>query len=83
MTGRYMPHRRAYWPRWWPVALPAAVVTCVMVMLLNPPILLTVIASGAWGWLAMQGRLWIWKRRHPMVSVQELLEERRQAARWN
>ena len=78
-----MAHRRAYWPRWWPVALPTGVAVAALCLALNPTPPLSFAIGGVAGWLAMHVRLRIWKHRHPVISVQELTDDRRRVAMWN
>jgi hypothetical protein len=88
MKGReWAPHRRAYYPRLWPIIAVA-----------TPPIALAsvLLTWSKWfgfgvalivGGLATRVRWMVWRHRHPIVSPEERAQDRmnemRQNARWN
>lgn len=83
----YFTSRRAYSPRWWPMAVVAAAIVGPTSWLIPTtwsigPI--PVVGYGVLvGWAVVMVRWWIWRRRHPMISAQERLEDLRGQARWN
>jgi hypothetical protein len=81
---RYMAHRRAYFPRFWPWAIVAGAIAVGAAQLvphhdwwLLIPICLAVGAG------TMSIRLAIWRRRHPVITPGQYIEDLRRAARWN
>jgi len=78
-----MPHRQAYWPRLWPQALAAMVISGVVELLTPLSLPVTLGVNIAIGCLGSQIRFEIWKRRHPILSIQQLQEHRRETAKWN
>jgi uncharacterized protein (DUF58 family) len=82
---RYAPHRRAHYPRLWPVLVPSAPVAAALSVVLGAwP---GVVASAALGAVVMHTRWVIWRRRHPVISPEEyahdLIAAQRRAAPWN
>lgn len=80
---RYMDHRRAYWPRIWPPAIGAGALVLVLDLALNPSWWLGALIGGTVGAVTVQGRIWIWRRRHPVISIEQWLQDRRNSAMWN
>lgn len=80
---RYMPHRRAYPPRLWPVVVVFASVAAILAYLIVPPLWLNIIVTAASAWTVVTIRWAIWRRRHPVISPEEVVEDMRRSARWN
>jgi len=84
MSRKYMSHRKAYAPRLWPMAVASAAVIGVatwLVPITNPwvGIGLGVLAGFVFGHL----RWVIWRKRHPVISTDEYINEMRRNAPWN
>jgi hypothetical protein len=84
----YAPHRRAWTPSPWPAAILSALVVAGFFWLdprpgLIPAIVIGVVMGAGFGWI----RWTIWRRRHPVITVDEyitdLLRERRRKSKWN
>ena len=86
-----MPHRRARFPSIWPIALPVGLVTGASTWLMHADTILGALAAalgaGLVGVGAMQVRVALWRRRHPVISPEEYahdwLAAQRRAAPWN
>jgi hypothetical protein len=65
------------------VAIPNGVAVGIAVYLLNPGPVIALALGIAVGWATMNVRLWVWKRRHPIITPQQWLDERRRAAPFN
>lgn len=84
MTRRYAPHRRAYYPRVWPVAVPTALSAAGLGFVAGPTgAIWTAIVAGAFGAVVVSGRWAVWRRRHPVISAQEYVDDMRRAAPLN
>lgn len=83
MGQTYFTHRRAYWPRMWRWGIAAGAVVATIVVVFTPPVwacvLIGAAAGGGTGWL----RLWAWRRRHPVITIAEHMDDMRDAAPWN
>ena len=83
MGRRYASHRRAWTPRFWPIAI----LTAAIVIGVQWLVALNVWESVALALLAGYGvgfarwRLWMWL--HPIITPAQYVEDLRQAARWN
>ena len=83
MARRYFSHRRAYAPRIWPVLagiLPPAV---ALTTWLDASTLGDIAISVALGAIAMKARWWIWRRRHPIITPGQYIDDLQRKARWN
>lgn len=75
----YLTSRRAYFPRLWPM-------WCASVPLVVPSVLIVnnvwfAVAYGATvALLVGHVRLWWWRRRHPIITLEEYVAD---MARWN
>lgn len=85
MTRRryYMTHRRAYFPRVWPMLVTVVAIVAPLFSFIGPSPLISAGVSAAIATAIVQGRLWVWRRRHPVISVREMIADQQQAARWN
>jgi hypothetical protein len=88
VRGRtYAAHRRAYFPRLSVVLVPTSITTAAIVSYLRPPVLIAALGGGLIGIVVMQLRLMLWRRRNPIISVEQYAadwrEAMRRAARWN
>jgi hypothetical protein len=81
---RYMSHRRAYFPRIWPLAVASLALSIVFATVFAPvPLWLGVPVGFLIGSGITQGRLIIWRRRHPVITPAQFLEDVRSAAPYN
>lgn len=84
---RCLPSRRAYFPRFWPIALAGAVPTWLLCAGLHFPPLFSALTGALVGDLICVVRMSIWKRRHPVIptheQVKDLMDAKREAAPWN
>jgi uncharacterized membrane protein YccC len=79
-----MPHRRAYFPRPWPLIATAAMVAFGLSLLLHDlPLWLQIPIGGLVGCAISYGRIAVWRRRHPEITVEDAIADRRRSARWN
>jgi hypothetical protein len=80
---RWLPTRQAYAPRMWPVTVAVSTAVGGFGFVIEPPLWillpLAVIAGGVVPFL----RIAIWRRRHPMVPVDEYLRRQRDNAWLN
>ena len=80
----YAPHRRAYVPRLWPMLLVSVPVAATLPNVFG---VWGFLIAMVWAFLLPQARLWVWRRRHPVISAEEYardwLDRQREAARWN
>lgn len=83
IARKYMPHRRAYYPRLWPMLVPTAAVAGVLAWLFTPPWWTAIVIGLVLGSVVPQVRLVVWRRRHPVISPQDYLNDHRRAAPWN
>jgi hypothetical protein len=83
MKRRYMAHRRAYYPRLLPVIVPAMIVTFVIATILAANVAIDVLIGTGIGALAFETRLIIWRRRNPVITPDEYVQDRRDVAMWN
>ena len=84
MIGRqrtYIAIRRAYVPRVWPTTLACAPISFAIAI--TTPWYLALPATIIAAWTLGNGRFWIWKRRHPTITGQELIQDMRDAAPFN
>jgi hypothetical protein len=83
----YAAHRRAWTPGILPPAVIASAVTFAVSWLAHPGTLATVTLGLTIGFVVARLRWAIWKRRHPIIPVDQyvtdLINERRRAARSN
>ena len=83
----YAAHRRAYVPRFWPLALGAGTTVFVVVALVHPSAAIAIAIGVVCGAVLPSLRLWIWRRRHPVITPEQYAadwrEAMRRAARWN
>jgi membrane protein YdbS with pleckstrin-like domain len=84
----WMSHRQAYYPRAWPWLLPATVggyVAGMLASLVNEWLVLPVAMLVALNGIAVG--LWLiprrWRRKHPVLSREQLVEVRRRGAPMN
>ena len=86
-TRMYASHRRAWTPRLAPMVVATSAFVFALDLLLSPGVIAAVVIG--FGVAVVVGNLrWaIWRRRHPVISVDEyvtdLVRERRRNARWN
>lgn len=66
-----------------PVMLTASCIGVVFVYAFSPPLWLNIIVCWIIGTVAVALRWHIWRRRHPIKSMDELREELRKAAKYN
>jgi hypothetical protein len=79
----YAPHRRAWTPRIWPVALAAGVVDAAAIVTLHAGVLLA-IAIGAGTGLGFPHVRWtVWRHRHPIITPAQYITDLRRQAPWN
>lgn len=87
MVRRYAPHRRAYYPNPWPLLLPVSLAVGAVVWSLQLHTLLGVLAvalgGGLVGAAGAQVQWTLWRRRHPVISPHEYLQDLQDQARWN
>jgi hypothetical protein len=79
----YLAHRRAYPPRLWPCALLAGVLAVALNLWLAPGAFAQVGLSVGIGAGVMTARWKVWRYRHPIITVDEHLDDLRRQARWN
>lgn len=77
-----MEHRRAYYPRLWPLMLSGAVMVSTVGFVIDDT-WVTIAAGFVAGAVLGAGRLWLWRRRHPIIQPEEYLADLRAKARWN
>ena len=83
-AGRiYASHRRAWTPRFWPLALLSAAVIFTTTMLVSLTLLEAIALGVGVGGSVGFGRWELWKWRHPMISPAEYITDLQRAARWN
>lgn len=81
MGRRYSQWRRAWMPRWWPAWLVAAPVSAVVcTAFFADDVLLTILASSAITFAVTSVQWWLWRRRHPILSI---AQRAREEAPWN
>jgi hypothetical protein len=78
-----MPHRQAYFPRLWPCIAVGLVLAPLGALALDLNSYVAGVFGGLLGLGLMTGRIAIWKRRHPVISIEDWLRARREASRWN
>jgi hypothetical protein len=78
-----MPHRRAYAPRLLPVLIPACVLAAALNWWLGSNPLIGVGIGLIIGGGSVRLRWMLWRYRHPIITVDERMDEMRKAARWN
>ena len=79
----YASHRRAWTPRFWPLALLSAVVIVATTMLVDLTLLEAIaLGVGVGGGIGF-GRWELWKWRHPQITPAQYIEDLQRAARWN
>lgn len=83
MTRRYHAPRRAYTPRMWPMLVLGAAIIVPVTLLLRGPLWVPYVVGGGVGGGLPLIRLWIWKRRHPLVKFDQWVQAQRDAAPWN
>jgi hypothetical protein len=83
MSRRYFPHRQAYGPRLWPPSLFAAAVVLALRLSVPMPLGVACFVGVVVGFAFAAGRMWLWRRRHPLVTPALVFELRRRAAPWN
>lgn len=82
-----MAHRRAYYPRLWPLLLTSAAIGAVALELawrfgwrgFAPGLVVGVVVSAG----VVKTRLWLWRRKHPIITPQEQVDDLRAKAIWN
>ena len=79
----YVSRRRAYFPRTWPLIAVALTIVAPIAWFGVLPPLLGAGMSAAVGVVIGQARMWLWRRQHPIISNEQMLQDRRDAARWN
>lgn len=83
MRRRWFAHRQAYAPRFWIWTAVSGGLAVSIVLLLEPGVLGAIAIGLGIGVGVTQVVWWRWRRRHPVIGVEELLERQREAARWN
>ena len=83
MRRRYFSSRRAYAPRFWPMVVLAAAVASALAYLTDAGTTVAALIGGGVGIVVTQGRWVIWRRRHPMITHDQYIEDLRRAAPWN
>ena len=79
----YMAHRRAYYPRVLPIAVPAAILCFAICVVVQATVWQSTLIGLGIGVGSFQTRLTIWRRRHPVISTDEYLQDLRNNATWN
>jgi hypothetical protein len=80
---RYFRHRRAWSPRLWPFAAITATLDVLVLQLTHVRALwLVLLLSFVLGFGAVL-RWEVWKRRHPVITPEQWLDDQRRVARWN
>lgn len=86
---RLLTHREYYWtrdayaPAAWPLLLVVVPICTLVNHFLVESWLMAAVAPFVLSVSMTVARVWLWKRRHPRLSVEELLRRRRDAATWN
>lgn len=83
MTRSYASHRRAWTPRFWPLALLTAATVLATTLLVHLTLLEAVALGAAAGASLGVGRWELWKWRHPEITPGQYIEDLQRAARWN
>ena len=83
MTRTYFEHRRAYYPRLWPIMAVASLITLPLLYLIGAGTPADIAVGAGVAVIVAHGRLWLWRRRHPVISPGEYLQDLRDRARWN
>jgi hypothetical protein len=83
MTPHYIRTRRAWTPRFWPMALGTGVVVFAVNVLLAPGVLIAIAIGVGVGLGGGVVRWELWKARHPLVTLDEYITDLRSSARWN
>lgn len=78
-----MTHRRAYTPRLLPTLVPTTLSVATIVFILNPGPIVALIFGAVAGHITTRLRWIIWRRRHPIITTEERLNDLRRAAPWN
>jgi hypothetical protein len=81
--NRWMAHRQAYFPRPWPLLVGSGVFVVLDDKLVVPPVWAAIAFGALVGAVVLKARLWIWERRHPMLTPEEYVALRREGAQWN
>jgi hypothetical protein len=83
----YASHRRAWTPRLWPILLADVPLILALNFWIQPSVLGAAALGVGVALLSAQARWTIWRRRHPVIPLDEyvtdLLNEMRRKARWN
>jgi hypothetical protein len=82
MRRQYLRSRRAYTPRLWPFAL-LPVALALVLTYIGVRGWVGVVVDFALGLGFAQLRWMIWRRRHPLITTEQWLDEQRRAAPWN
>lgn len=83
LKRHYFPSRQAYAPRIWPMLLVCVVIDSIILGVLQLQGYWFIIPAPIVAVVVVQGRWWIWKRRHPRRSVEQWLKAQRDNAMWN
>lgn len=82
MGRRWIGYRQAYSPSNWPL-LPTVLLAMAVVLIFDLPWWASFAIAAVIGVVAANLTWWLWRRRHPPLSAQTLLERQREAAPWN
>ena len=80
---QWFEHRQAYAPRTWPVVIATATIVAVLVYTAAIPVWLGAIVGAVMGVLSAWAQWALWRRRHPVISIEEYIEVLRRNARNN
>lgn len=69
---RYFRYRQAYTPRIWPVMVPTLAFITVVILVTDLPTIPQMLGAGLLGAGVTQLRWYVWRRRHPVVSYEEI-----------
>lgn len=87
MTRRYAPHRRAYYPRIWPLAIVIGLAVGVTIYVIQVHTVLGTLAcafgAAVVGAVGSHLQWTVWRKRHPEITPAERMHDIRDAAPWN
>jgi hypothetical protein len=78
-----MAHRRAYYPRLWPMIVGGLMLVVPFAALVRPAWWVGALVGAVVGAATVLTRLWVWRRRHPEISTEEYLSDLYRSAPWN